>query len=457
MTTGIGRTGFLRIQGKHLAVGYHGRYRGQGVHSRVVADQSIFKMLGLNVDKVLGMGLQAELWREVSPSPFVESAPIAGVSIISFSANTPAGAGTLALTLAGAARQMTWTAPGGVASPVIDVRNGGTFTLVSSGSSVMISVNVPFLPTVGGPFADVVTFTRNELRVPNFDPQTDQMTLTNDVYPFCSCFKQTSKQPDNFCRSCYGLGIIPGYTKFGYAEFTFAATDPTNTLTNTSLFTEFTPFRLQITAGFLTGTVLSPVYAVAVAVDPASNAFQFQADTYLRQPAGTSAVVEYSVNAGPWTALTLLSQQAIAAGSTLQFRVTLTRSVLADRSPFFEILRARYARLDEPWIRVLKSMPNRPRSRESMGLVESDGSVRFWTVPLLVFDDTFPQDPDVVAPPHMNIIQPKAFLEFKEGAYVGKRYDLTNFSYSDPKGVFISQSFACRLLQPQGEMIARVF
>ena len=89
-------------------------------------------------------------------------------------------------------------------------------------------------------------------------------------------------------------------------------------------------------------------------------------------------------------------------------------------------------------------------------MVESDGSVRFWTVPLMFFDDQLPQDPDTVTPSTANLIQPKAFLEFREGAYVGKRYDLTGFSYSDPKGILISQQFSCRLLQPD-EIQSQVF
>jgi hypothetical protein len=440
--------GFTKLVGKHHAVAYWGRYRGLGVHSTLVGDQTIFRALGLHVDKVLGVGIQAELWREVYPSPFAESAPISGVQVISFAAGIPAGPGTLLLTLAGAARNMTWTAPGGAASVIVDVRNGGTFTLVSSGNAITFAVNKPFLPQTGGPYIDTVTFTRSHQRVPTFDPQVDQTTVTNKAFPICSCYKQTSKQPDNKCRSCWGSGTIPGYTKFGYTEFTFAATDPANTLVNTSLFTEYTPYRLQISPGFLTGTVTSPIYTVTPAVVASVNPFQFQVDSYLRQPAGTSVLVEFSINAGLFSPIAGLSTLSIAAGSTIQFRVTLTRALLTDKSPFFEIMRSRFARLDEPWIRVLKAMPARPRSREQYGVSESDGPVRWWTVPLMFFDDQLPQDPDTTAPHQGNMIQAKAFLEFKEGAYVGRRYSVVSVSHSDPKGIFISQNMVCRLLLP---------
>lgn len=447
MTVGIGRQGFFRLVNHHLATGYWGHFAGTGVHARIVADQTLFKAIRLHADKVLGVGLAADLWREVQPSPFTESAPIAGISILAFTANTPQGAGTLTLTLVGAARNVVWTAPGGVASPTINVQAGGNFTLVSSGSSITIAVNAPFLPVAGGPFTNTVTFSRGLLRVPNFDPQADQLTITNKVFPLCSCYKNTSKQSDNKCRSCYGSGIVPGYTKFGYREFFVSSIDPALTLASVSLFTEFTPYRLQLNVGATSGTILSPVFVVTPAVGT-GNAFQFAADTYLRQPAGTSVTIEFSLNAGPFTAIATLPTTTAVNNSTIQFRVTLARTLAASRSPLFEMLRVRYARLDEPYIRVLKGLPTRPRSREAMGVVESDGTVRFWTVPLFVFDDLIPQDPDVVAPQQSQVIQPKAFLEFREGAYVGKRYDLGSFSYSDPKGILISQIFGCRLLQP---------
>lgn len=447
MTTNVGRVGFHRVQGKHLAAGYWGRYAGAGVHARLIADQTTYKALRLHADKILGAGLAADLWREVQPSPFAESAAIAGISILAFTANTPQGAGTLTLTLVGAARNVVWTAPGGVASPTVNVQAGGNFTLVSSGSSITMAVNAPFLPAAGGPFTNTVTFSRGLLRVPNFEPQADQLTVTNKVFPLCSCLKQTSKQSDNKCRSCFGTGIVPGYTKFGYREFFVSAIDPALTLASVLLFTEFTPYRLQLNVGATSGTILSPVFVVTPAVG-VTNAFQFAADMYLRQPAGTSITIEFSLNAGPFTAIAALPTTTAANNSTIQFRVTLARTLAASRSPLFEMLRVRYPRLDEPYIRVLKGLPTRTRSREAMGVVDTDATVRFWTVPLFVFDDLIPQDPDVVAPQQSQVIQPKAFLEFREGAYVGKRYDLGSFSYSDPAGILISQQFGCRLLQP---------
>jgi len=850
MTTGVGRGGFVRVQGKHLAVGYLGRYSGTGVDARIRGDQSIFKMLKAHIDKVLGVGLAADLWHEIPQSAILEATPIPGVAIAAFSHRTPTGAGTLVLTVAGAARTIVWTPPGGTAAPTVDVRAGGIFKLESSGSYLTVSIDSAFLPSSGGPYSNSITFSRSLLHTPNFNPQVDQTTVTNAVYPLCSCYKQTSKQPDGKCRSCvsgdtrvfvrgrglvavedlvgepfevwsgkawrratafqtgiretmtvttnwglsiratpdhfirmaergwlevgdleegdrldfappegesvsplpvpiaavsdltarpdksldykfpdsdgfdvglllgyvlgdgsvgkgkypivtvcssivdradldhlqevvhgwcgtqtevierkwdrqsnlvlsepapmatvswrikgladflgalgldkradpaarrapahifgasvecvrgflsglfstdgsvggaggrvslslasvsypllqdvqlllmglgirstiheykatwrsergyrrlyaldisalahvqafqtrvgffnarksaklaacidqaestraarrgpepvvqrkvpfvrsverndvlepvydltveedhqfvangvtvhncYGTGIVPGYTKFGYHELHVASIDPAVTLVGTSLFTEFQPYRLQIATGLLTATITSPVFTIgAPGVVASVNPFQFRVDSYIRQPAGTSVLVEVSINAGPYVSIATLPSLSVAAGGTIQLRVTLTRALVTDKSPFFEIARIRYPRLDEPFIRVLKGLPTKTRERGGMGVVDSDGNHRWWTVPLRHFDDLVAQDPDVVVPPEVNLIQQKAFIEFREGTHVGVRYDLTAFDYHDPKGIFISQGFSCRRPQ-RDEMIGQVF
>lgn len=457
MTTGVGRGGFVRVQGKHLPQGYWGRYSGVGVDARIRGDQSIFKMLKAHIDKVMGAGLAADLWREIPQSGFVEATPIAGITIASFSYRTPTGTGTLTLTIAGAVRNLTWMPPGGSASSAVNVSAGGIFRLESSGSHLTVAVDAATLPSTGGPYSNAVTFSRSALHTPSFNPQIDQTAVTNAVYPLCSCYKQTSKQPDGKCRSCYGTGIVPGYTKFGYHEHHVAAIDPAVVLVGTSLYTEFTPYRLQLSTGATSGTITSPVFVVgAPGIVASVNPVQYRIDSYLRQPAGTSVTVEVSVNAGAYVAISTLPGLSVAAGGTLQFRVTLARASASDKSPFFEMLRVRYARLDDPFIRILKGRPTRTRSREGMGVQDSEGNLRWWTVPLRHFDDLVAQDPDVVVPPEANLIQQKAFIEFREGVHVGVRWDLTSFDYDDPKGIFISQGFSCRRPQ-RDEIVGQVF
>lgn len=350
----MGRSGFYRIIGKHHPAGYWGRYGGHGVDSRVNADQTVFKILKANCDKVLGMGLRSSLWREVITAS-------------------------------------------------------------------------------------------NTARTPNFDPQLDQTTLTNDGFPICSCYRQTNKAPDNKCRSCYGTGVIPGYTKFGFTEYTTAAIDPALTLSNVSLHTDILPHRLQLTAGFTSGTITTADMAVS---NPDANVWEYQVESYIRQAAGTSVTVEFSTNSGgTWANISTINAAAHTTG-VIRFRITLTRTLVGDRSPWFEILRVRHARMDEPFIRVLKGLPTRTRERGAYGAVDSDGNFRWWTVPLRHFDPTIQQDPDVAIPPETNLIQPKAFIEFLEGAQTGARMDLTSFDYHDPKGIFVSQGFSCRHLQP---------
>ena len=363
MTTGVGRTGFVRVTNKHMPTGYWGRYGGLGVHARLQGDQTIFKMLIANVQKVLGVGLSADLWREIRTN-------------------------------------------------------------------------------------------RNPNRVPSFDPQVDQTALTNDAYPLCSCYKETSKQPDNGCRSCYGTGIIPGYEKFGYTEYTVASITPTLTLTNVQLDTTNTAFMLRLTTGSLSGTIVSADMPVSNA---SAKLFEVQVQSYLRQPAGTSVAVAFSTDGGAsYTAIANINTPTPPTAGVIRFRITLTRAATSDKSPFFEILRARHAKLDEPYIRILRGLPTRTRTRDGLGITDSAGNLRWWTVPLRHFDSTIAQDPDVVSPPEDNLIQQKAFIQFLVGALVGQRFSLTAFEYHDPDGIFISQGFSCRSLQPD-ESESKVF
>lgn len=447
MTTGVGRIGFSKITGKHMPTGYWGRYAGHGVDARVACDQAIFKMLKSNVDKVLGMGLRVDLWREVSTTPFAESAPIAGIAVGFISPNTPTGDATLSLTISGSDRNVTWTAPGAATSVVVDVAAGGTFRLESGRSRIILNVDAVSLPSSGGPYSNTVTLSRGLARTPNFDPQMDQTTLTNDGFPLCSCYKETSKQGENKCRSCYGTGVIPGYTKFGHGEFFVSAIDATVTLTNCSLNTDVVPFRVLLDTGQTSGTVESTDFTVSNA---GTRPFEYRTDTYIRQSSGTSVTVEFSTNAGgawdPIENLNTVGGDPPTSG-TLRFRFTLARTLAADRSPAFEIFRVRHPRLDEPYVRVLKGLPMRKRGRENYGVVEDEGNLRYWTVPLRHFDDAIQQDPDVVTPPEDNIIQQEAFVAFIDGVHTGLRFDCTSFDYHDPDGIFISQGFGARRLQ----------
>ena len=452
MTTGVGRTGFVQLGGQHHhAVGYWGRYSGLGVHSRVIADQSIFKMLKLNVDKVLGMGLAVDLWREVFPRPVLETTSVInGITIIYASANSPSGTGTLALA-SGTPKNLTWAAPGGSAGSPVAVAAGGTFRLFSGSSYISVVVEPEKLPTSG---SISVTVKRSIFRSPNFNQQTDQTTLTNRGFPLCSCYKDTSKQPDDKCLSCYGTGIIPGYTKHGFTEYTMASIDSALVLVNTSLSTDRTPHRLGLSGTNLTGTITTADFAVSNAL---AFPFEFDVRAYLRQTSGTSIVTEFSTNGGGvYNPINNINVPSPPTSGTIRFRVTLNRTLAADKTPLFEILRVRHARTDEPFIRVLKGLPTRTRERGAYGVVDSDGNWRWWTVPLRHFDATIAQDPDAISPPEDNLIQQQSFIEFREGVHVGTRFGLTAFEYHDPKGIFISQGFSCRRVQHE-EIIQHVF
>ena len=101
---------------------------------------------------------------------------ITGVTIVTVGATNAAGSGTLALTVSGAARNMTWAPPGSSAGAAVDVQAGGTFTLIgANGATVQIIVVATSMPTTNQ--SDAITITTT---------YTDSIVLTRDEIPAAS-------------------------------------------------------------------------------------------------------------------------------------------------------------------------------------------------------------------------------------------------------------------------------
>lgn len=278
----------------------------------------------------------------------------------------------------------------------------------------------------------------------------------------CSCFKDTSKQPDIPCSQCYGTGAIPGYLKFGTRNYWVESTAAGWTLTNVVVDTNNRPNRLMLATGATSGTAVSPNLTISVVGKLA--AWEAKADAFTRDGGAASSVtVEASKdNGATWFALSALESEAPT--TQLRFRVSMTRTTAAVKSPMFEIVRARFAtmldtmrnELNEPVIRAIPTWNVEAELRQVGGTLIQN-SQTFWTLPLYFFDNTVAQN-SVAAR-----LEDDVFAEVRYGGEIGFRKPFVEFKYSDTFGTFTRQEFAIRRAAGQrgdsnvGEIYNRVF
>lgn len=270
-----------------------------------------------------------------------------------------------------------------------------------------------------------------------------EASATNPSLPDCTCVKNTSKQPDIPCLSCYGTGKIPGYVKFGTVNYWMASTTAGWTLTNIVLDTTNRPYRLQLVPGAVTGTAISA--PVTISTTAKIGPWEAKADGFTRDGgAGSTIVVEASKDSGvTWFALSALETEAPT--TTVVFRVTMTRALATTKSPMFEIVRIRYQSMrdirrevDEPVIRCLTTWDKTAEYRTQYGNRVDNSGKRFWTMPLTFFDPTLSRDTKVAR------LADDVFIEVRYGGSIGIRYGLIEFDYSDTFGQFTHQAFSLR-------------
>lgn len=281
----------------------------------------------------------------------------------------------------------------------------------------------------------------------------------------CSCYKDTSKQPDINCLSCYGSGNLPGYIKFGTSNWWQASVSPGWVLTNLELDTTNRPYRLQLVPGQLTGTAVTGDIAISMTTklglwESAYAGFTRDADI------ASTILVEFSVDSGAtWFTLSNPNLEARGTFTTIRFRVTMIRSAVTIKSPMFEIVRIRFSTIgdvmggvpiSEPVIRMLPSWDTQQEIRQNFGTRVDTQGRRMWTIPLNFFDTS-------VLP---NTTQARLFddviLECRFGAEVGFRYAVNQFRYSDQFGIFTRQEFEVRRYagtpgRIDGEFAYRIF
>ena len=272
----------------------------------------------------------------------------------------------------------------------------------------------------------------------------------------CSCYKNSNKQADRKCKSCHGVidGYIPGYLKFGYNTLWMSANDTDVTLTNVEITTDFRSAKAGLTSGSLSGTIESADKTFSRTA--IGSVWETNETSFLRDGDDSTVTVEYSLDSGStWTSIADLPTANPSSG-TIRFRATLTRTSTSILTPFFEIIRARYATLDlkeergdgtytyGPWIRLLNSKPFKGYQKSEHGDFPTTDTMTVWTSGLSMFDSSIEVN---TAAELLN--GPNVIFEILDGALAGTRYLTLNWQHSDPAAYQITtQTFKVRREDP---------
>lgn len=274
----------------------------------------------------------------------------------------------------------------------------------------------------------------------------------------CACYKESTRAADRKCKSCHGVpnGYIPGYLKFGYNTLWMSVKDSDITLTNVEIVTDFKSAKVGLTSTATSGTIESGDKTFSRTA--IGSAWEYEAIKYVRLEDDSNVVVEYSLDSGTtWTGISQLTTANPASG-TIRFKATLTRTSTSILTPYFEIVRARYATIDQdgtradgtytygPFIRILNTKPFRSFLKSEYGDYPNTSGMSFWTVGLSAFDSSITiGSTDEMLDNNLTII------EFKEGALAGKRFTVMNGKMGDPGAtVVVTQDFSLREVDTAG-------
>lgn len=273
--------------------------------------------------------------------------------------------------------------------------------------------------------------------------------------PRCACYKESNQQADRKCGACHGVGIVPGYVKFGYETFWLSGSDPDASLTGVMLSTAWKSAKVVLEPGATSGVIES--VDMPFTRDAYGSAWSAEALYFLPEETESSVVVEYSLDGGDtWAPIETLCAVNPVSG-TIRFRATLTRTSEDVISPQFEIVRARFARLPlanlsagqyrmGPWILIMREPPKTRHRKYEYGDIPVEDGLSFWTAGLAFFD------PSIAPGSDEELLKgPLVFIEVLDGARRGSRYVTTSWQNSDPFGyILVSQTFEIRIADPAG-------
>lgn len=271
----------------------------------------------------------------------------------------------------------------------------------------------------------------------------------------CACYKESNQQADRKCYSCHGIGLVPGYKKFGFNTLWLSASDTTATLIDTEATIGFKSSDVQISDGHLVGEIVSQDFTFNRTAF--GSFWETEVHYTIRDSAYSSVVVQYSLNSGhTWADISTLASVNPVSG-TIRFKSILSRDTVDILSPFFDIVRARYATIplanevvtgeyrQGPFILAMRDIPFRQVKKQDWGDIPVSGNEHFWTMGLADFD------PSIVRGSLDELITGSCFIEFMDGAVAGTRHIITGWQNSDPFGlILVSQTFTTRLADTVG-------
>ena len=310
----------------------------------------------------------------------------------------------------------------------------------------------------------------------------------------CSCFKDTARQPDIPCQTCYGTGFVPGYLKFGTQNYWMASIETGWQLSGIVLDNNNRPFRFMLDGTQTSGVALSPL--IYIDISQKIGPWESKVEGFTRDGGVDSSItVEVSPDAGiTWYPLSALEslfpsiegsnlpiilspRLPIINGPSLpllftrgpqlgiRFRVTMKRGSIKTKTPMFEIVRTRFQTmrdvatinpLSEAVIRAIPTWLNEAEIKQVFGAKFESNGRRFWTMPLTFFDTSMSRETELAR------VGDDAIVEIRYGGETGFRYRLVDFSYSDTFGEFTRQEFALRKFAGQpgeikGELAYKIF
>lgn len=270
----------------------------------------------------------------------------------------------------------------------------------------------------------------------------------------CLCYKESNQQSDRKCYSCHGNGYLPGFLKFGYSTIWLSGSDSTATMVNVVPTTGFKSSDVQIEDGYTIGELISEEFSFTRSA--VGSVWEVDSHYTIREAAYSSVTIEYSLNSGStWADIATLPTVNPVSG-TIMFKATLLRDSTDVLSPFFDIVRARYATISldnsvagmyrvGPWILAMRDIPFRQIKKQDWGDAPLNSNEHFWTVGLADFD------PSITRGSEQELITGSAFIEFMDGAIAGTRHVITSWQNSDPFAyILVSQTFTLRAADTVG-------
>lgn len=287
----------------------------------------------------------------------------------------------------------------------------------------------------------------------------------------CTCIKDTNQVSDRPCHACYGTGFVPGYEKFLHETVHFSSAEHSSyTLSSCAIDLKIKPNRILMSSGATSATIETQDKAFD---NPGDDDWEVSIAAFIRDT-GNTVTAEFSTdNGGTWFSTTLINGVNKPTGTgVIRFRVTMTRTLATDKSPAFEVLRARHVNSNDynaaeitavrgnvavgqilvlrPWV-IEQAQTDTGRGIDIEWLGD-----RSWTMPLDFFDTTITAETPPARVDDRNP-GPHPFYEYVAGIKTGERLPITNIKWNEEFGVFTHQSFDDRRAQDNEDPYDLVF